>query len=327
MENLELLKNLTNKINKKEDVKEDKVVRSQGIDSELLAYIPKKEDLKDYISRGVDERLSVHYKLNKNPITQGKQGTGKTLSHMYYAYRQQVPFLCISCYEDMILHKLFGDKTIVNGTVVFKEGLFTKMIQIPSVILFDEINAINNSKSFDFHALLQNRELFIKDADNGNGKVYKLHPDCKIGFAQNPRSSKYMGGVTKPSSFLGRCTYLTFEDFSQEELLSILSKRFPKIKKEVLTNFCTLFQSSIDYITSNSINVDISLRQIINVVELYNSGLSLKDAISDGLISIIDAVSDPSKRKGFEFVASNIFKELYQEESETEEKAEKLFNK
>jgi hypothetical protein len=184
----------------------------------LEHYIPQECVFASYVERGIDKRLALHYDNKKHPLTQGKQGTGKTFSHEHYAYKRKLPFFLFSCHDDFKLNKLFGDKTIENGSVVFKESLFVMAIQNPSVILFDEVNAINNKESFPFHALLQNRELFVKDADNGNGKVYKLHPECRIGFAQNPRSAKYIGGNVKPSNFLGRCTFITYPEFTESDI-------------------------------------------------------------------------------------------------------------
>lgn len=282
---------------------------------ELRAYIPTEKDIEGYIERDSDARLDMHYRLDKHPITQGKQGTGKTFSHIYYAFKHKIPCMLISCFEDLVLHKFFGDKTIKDGSIVFREGILTKMIQYPSLILFDEINAVSNAKSFDFHALLQNRELFVKDADDGKGRTYKLHPKCRIGFAQNPRSAKYVGGVTKPSSFLGRCTYITFPDFTKDEIVRILRKRFPKLEKKDALRFATLFFEATNYLITNAVNVDISIRQIINVVEFYVNGMPLKQALNDGLIDVLDSISDPAKKEGLVTVTKAIFKELSVEEN------------
>ena len=291
---------------------------------ELKAFIPTQDDIDGYIERDVDKRLSTHYSLGKHPITQGKQGTGKTFSHLYYAFKQQVPFMLVSCFEDLLLHKFFGDKSIKDGTVIFKEGILTKMIQFPSVILFDEINAVGNAKSFDFHALLQNRELFVKDAADGEGKIYKLHPECRIGFAQNPRSSKYIGGTVKPSSFLGRCTYITFPDFQKDEMVSVLKKRFPKAKEERLVEFVDFFVEANNFLMTNGVAVDISIRQLINMVDFHEAGMSVEDSIDDALASVLDAISAPQHKKALMGVATTIFSAMNEDAQESETKIEKM---
>ena len=81
--------------------------RNFQIQPSLMSYIPDHKVFDCYIERSVDKRLGIHYDSGKYPITQGKQGTGKTFSHMYYAYKQQLPFFLYSGYEDFRLQKYF----------------------------------------------------------------------------------------------------------------------------------------------------------------------------------------------------------------------------
>lgn len=310
-------------LEKEAEVKNEVVVsmsKTSEILGDMKAYIPSDRDFVNYVERPSDAKLSIHYEIgasegsgHKYPITQGKQGTGKTFSHAYYAWRNKLPFFLFSCYEDFRLQKLFGDKTIINGTVKFKESLFVKAIQNPCVILFDEINAISNANSFDFHALLQNRELFIKDADDGNGKTYKLHKECRIGFAQNPKSAKYIGGNIKPSNFLGRCTFITYPEFTKDEIEDAMRKRFPGVKQSDICKFVTFYFAAVKLIETNSLPLDVSIRQLTNMIDLWVHGLSIKDAIYDGLISMFDAISQPNAKDAVYKLAEGTWKELLPE--------------
>jgi MoxR-like ATPase len=284
--------------------------REYQVDEDMKKYIPPDSEFTNYVERPVDRRLMIHMDAGKHPIAQGKQGTGKTFGFMYYAWKKKLPFFLFSCYEDMRLQKLFGDKTIQNGDVKFVEGLFTRAIQCPSVVLFDEVNAISNSNTFDFHALLQNHELFVKDADDGNGKLYRLHPDCRIGFAQNPKSSKYIGGNIKPSNFLGRCTYITYPEFSKKEIREAVSRKFPELGQVDLKNFVDYYYACTETIDKAGIPVDISIRQLLNMIDLYMHGLPLHVAIEDGLTSITEAISQPKLKESFYRLSQAVWKEL-----------------
>jgi midasin (ATPase involved in ribosome maturation) len=227
-------------------------------------------------------------------------------------------------YEDFRLTKLFGDKTIINGSIVFQESNFVKSIQGPSLVLFDEINALSNANTFDFHALLQNRELFIKDANNGMGNTYRLHNDCKIGFAQNPKSAKYIGGNIKASNFLGRCTYLTFPEFTKKEIRLALRKKFPALVKEDLEKFVAFYFATIETIEKASVPVDVSIRQLNNVIDLWNHGMPIQYAIEDGLTSVMESISQPKAKETFFRLAQAVWKELLpQSAKEKVEKEEK----
>jgi MoxR-like ATPase len=284
--------------------------KEYDVTERLQMFIPQASEFNDYIERDIDSRLALHYNTGKYPITQGKQGTGKTYSHMYYAYRNKMPFFLFSCYEDFKLSKLFGDKTIIEGTIIFKESLFVQAIQGPCVILFDEINAVSNPNTYDWHALLQNKELFIKDADNGNGKVYRLHPHCRMGFAQNPKSAKYIGGNIKQSNFLGRCTFISYPEFTESQIKEAISKRFSGIDKLDVNKFTKYYFAINDTIERAGIPVDISIRQLNNVIDLWLHGLPLRQALEDGLISILDAISQPKAKESFNRIADAVWKEL-----------------
>ena len=257
------------------------------------------KDFDNYLQRDVDIDLATHYNLGKHPITQGKQGTGKTSAHEFYAKTSNLPFHLISCYEDMKLHKLFGDKTIINGTVRYQESEFVNAIQGPCVILFDEINAISNANSFDFHAMLQNRELFVKDANDGKGKVFKMHKDCRIGFSQNPRSNKYIGGTIKPSNFLGRCTFLTFPEFTKSQTKQIIKGRLKDYSSTALDNIVGAYFDLLDMIEKANIPIDISIRQLLNLCDFLSSGMDMNKAWDQSFIYFLDAASQPNLKASF----------------------------
>ena len=291
-------------------------IPTAAVPVELQHYIPNGDLFRNYIERDIDKRLAMHYNLQaagyecKYPLTQGKQGTGKTFGHMYYAYTHKLPFFLFSCFEDFKLAKQFGDKTIVNGTIKFQESEFVKAIQSPSVILFDEVNAVSQANTYDFHALLQNRRLFIKDAEDGKGKTYDLHSQCRIGFAQNPKSAKYIGGNIRASNFLGRCTFITYPEFSIKEIQKSLRNKYPEMLEDDVIKFSKFYDACIKTIDQSQIPLDVSIRQLTNIIELWLHGMPLKDAIEDGLSSMLEAISQPKAKEAFHRLAEATWKEL-----------------
>ena len=281
-----------------------------AIPTELQGYVPDQQEFDCYIERPVDTLLAYHYDLSKYPITQGKQGTGKTYSHAYYAFKRKLPFFLYSAYEDFNLRKYFGDKTIENGTIKFQEGLFIKAITNPSVILIDEVNAVSEANIKDFNAFLQNRQLYIKDADGGRGKLFKLHDHCKIGFAQNPRSSKYIGGKVRSSDFLGRCTYITYPEFTKKQINKAMEQKYPTLAEKDRTLFVTFYFEIIKAIDSANIPFDISIRQLSNVIDLWLHGVPLKESIESGMLDIAEASSQPKTKESLYKIAQNVFAEL-----------------
>ena len=280
------------------------------VSDELKEFMHKDEEFDNYVIRDVDKRLAVHYNLGLYPITQGPQGTGKTMSHSYCAYAHKLPHLIISCFEDMTLAKFFGNSTIKNGSIEYKEGIFVRLTQAPSFLTFDEINAVGNAKTFDFHALLENRQLFIKDANNGDGKMFKLHPHCKIGFAQNPKSAKYSGGNIKGSAFLGRCSFIDYPQFTEKEIIKAIGLKFPQMIEEDRTKFAKFFFVILKAIEDAALPLDISIRQLNTVIKLWLAGIPIQQAIEDGMASMVVAVSQPKAKESFMRLAGGIWTEV-----------------
>lgn len=281
-----------------------------NIPQDLEMYIPADNLFENYIPRPVDTLLALHLDLGKYPIAQGKQGTGKTFSYMHYAWKKKLPFFLYSAYEDFNLRKYFGDKTIEQGSIKFQEGLFIRAITGPSVMLIDEVNAINEGNIKDFNAFLQNRQLYIKDADNSKGKTYAIHPDCRIGFAQNPKSGKYVGGKVRSSDFLGRCTYINYPEFTKLQVVQAITKKYPTMIQDDREKFVRFYCEVNKAIESANIPFDISIRQLINVIDLWIHKVDLKDALDSGMLDIATAASQPKTREALYKIAQAIWAEL-----------------
>jgi len=281
--------------------------KTYNVVEELKEYIPSDSLFDCYVERGIDKLLAIHYDLGKYPLTQGKQGTGKTFSHMHYAWKRQLPFFLYSAYADFNLRKYFGDKTITAGSIVFQEGLFIKAISNASVILIDEVNAIEEAGIKDFNAFLQNRQLYIKDADGGKGKIYKLHDHCHVGFAQNPKSSKYIGGKVRSSDFLGRCTYLTYPEFTKGQIETAIDKKYPTLNPTDRDKFITFYQQIIRAIDSANLPFDISIRQLNNIIDLWIHNVPLRDAVESGMLDIADASSQPKTKEALSKISEAIW--------------------
>lgn len=282
-------------------------VTQAEVSDELKPYVPNASIFESYVERPVDALLATHLNLGKYPIAQGKQGTGKTFSYMYYSYKHGLPFFLYSAYEDFNLRKYFGDKTIENGSIKFQEGLFIKAISNPSCVCIDEVNAIAESGIKDFNAFLQNRELYIKDADGGRGKVYHIHPQCRIGFAQNPKSSKYIGGKVRSSDFLGRCTYITFPEFTKKQIDMALSKKYPTLADQDRDKFVSFYREVLKAIDAANIPFDISIRQLNNMIDLWLHNVPLIDAIESGMLDIAEASSQPKTKEALSKIAEAVW--------------------
>ena len=152
---------------------------------------------------GVDGVIERKAKQRHAVILQGDAGTGKTKCAEQVSARAGKPFLRVACDDGATLKEFIGRREIINGTTFYKLGALCAMLQRPSVILFDEFNALDARRLFFLHELLDGRRFFVKDADGG--RVFNVHADAVILLACNPNGAKYSGTNKLNCALVNRC--------------------------------------------------------------------------------------------------------------------------
>jgi midasin (ATPase involved in ribosome maturation) len=252
-----------------------------------------------YIPRDVDNIVKAFAKLRRNICLIGDSGTGKTTLVEQFAANNRLPFLRISCDETSSLKTLLGSKEIINGTTYFRGGVLLELIQMPSVILFDEFNALHSSKLFFLHELLDNRRLFVQDADGG--KVIKIHPDCQIFLACNPSNKNY-GGTNKMNAALGnRTTVIDIPNIQIKDMEKLFEcgKHTDSIKQ--------FYGEAVRAISDKGLRVAFSLRNIQRVTEAIHYGMKPLLAMRYEFYNAALLTASEVERDIFEGIALRIF--------------------
>ena len=109
---------------------------------DLTEFIPMEKDL-NYLPRSVDADL---VEISKMPLAKrrpvyllSEAATGKTSTVRNFAFEKKLPFLLIEVDASMNFNDLLYKVKLQNATATYEPGLLIKMIQQPSVILFDEL--------------------------------------------------------------------------------------------------------------------------------------------------------------------------------------------
>lgn len=261
-------------------------------DPEIVGYKPRKQYLKG---------LSTYLASSLPVLLIGEAGTGKTSLARYYAFENKSPFLEISCDSLLGFRELLGQVNITDGTSHFIEGIFTKMIQQPSTILLDEITALDPGKNFMLHQLLQSREFFVKEANRGEGKVYKLHPGVKLILACNPPTGKYPGTNRMNVALVDRPQVIWIEELSMSEVKEIIPAHAHKEK------LLLYYNDSRKVIQAHNIRTTFSLRGIKKILASLNAGMTLNTALHDGFLNGARATGGEEGYRVLLGVAKTIF--------------------
>jgi len=245
---------------------------SKPKENKLNVYIPKEDEFGDYIHRQIDDKLAAILEANKVALLVGETGTGKTYACRYYAYRYNLPCLIISLDDNSKFNHLLGFREIRNNETTFEPGLMVDFLQNPSLILFDEINALPAKAAFRFHEMIENRSLFIPELK----KTIKIHPECRIAFACNQKNLRYIGTNSFNAAFLDRLIIIKFPHFTQEELAKHL-----KIEEDILQ----FYTKAVNMINKNEMRTMYSIRTIKQYQLLRSIGFNKMEAFKIAFIN------------------------------------------
>ena len=243
-------------------------------DGEILHYKPRKQYF---------EHMKTYYNTGGSILLVGEAGTGKTSLSRYLAYHLGLPFLEVSCDALLGFQELFGQVNITDGTSHFIEGLFLKFIQQPSIILLDEVNALDPAKNFKLHQLLNSGEIFVKEANRGAGKLYKVNPKCFIILAGNPPTGKYNGVNRFNCAFIDRPeANIRIEEFTAEELNNIIPAHEQK------ENLLRFYKEVREVVKRENLRTTFSIRSIKRILGGLSLGLDIQQSLLYGFLNGVE---------------------------------------
>jgi hypothetical protein len=82
------------------------------------------------------------------------------------------------------------------------------------------------------------------------------------------------------------------------------------LNKDDMERFVKFYFACTETIEKANVPVDVSIRQLNSVVDLWLHGLPIQYAIEDGLTSIMEAISQPKAKETFFRLAQAVWKEL-----------------
>jgi len=232
----------------------------------------------------------------------GEAGTGKTTMSKALAYITQRPWLLVSCDGKLNPRVLFGQISIKNGTSFFTEGIFTMLSQVPCVVTLAEWNCLDGSVQTTFNEILNNRRVFIAEADGGKGKTYHLHPKCFITADCNPPGAKYTGAQKSNVASVDRMQVINIPQLSHPEITAIIGAGLYTSK------LADLYLQTNDTIKTNGFRCAITLRGLKRAAALLAKGYTEKDVIELGVLNAIELTGGPDARMAIEQVAKSMFK-------------------
>jgi len=163
------------------------------LESELAKLIPPIEYLNKYKNRKINGFSDFDFydiaRKNQKPILiSGPTGSGKTMSFWAYAAKEKLPVLSVNCHGMTTLEAIVGTWQPSNEGFIWRDGIATKAIQQPSILIIEEINMSDETLSSIWYSLLDDRQNLVLDTKDGS--VINIHPGCLRVATMNPN---YLG--------------------------------------------------------------------------------------------------------------------------------------
>jgi hypothetical protein len=229
--------------------------------------------------KGVDDIIESLSTAKEPVCLIGDAGSGKTKLSEQLSARLGLPFVRVACDDTTMLKDMLGRTQIKNGTTFFRTGILAEMVQQPSVILFDEFNALPSGKLFFLHELLDTRRLLIKDGQGG--QVINFHDECRILLACNFNNAKYSGTNKTNSALADRPCIIEIPPFKPTDVATLFDTGHEQTTKDLMKFYVDVNHT----IKQQGLRCIFSLRGVNRIAKGIKRGDSVKQTLEYGLFN------------------------------------------
>lgn len=251
----------------------DSDLESEGDDYELFGTV--------YVQTIVKRALTAALKIAQstsavNILLTGSSGNGKTSLAKSFADRNGLSFTKVNCSVVRDPEEWFGYREAVDGTTVFVETEFTKMVKAGNaVILLDELNRLEPYLHNSLMPLLdETRSTQVHGYDITCGPQTVFIATINLG-------ADFTGTFVMDVALKNRMDItIAMAPLTFEKELELICKR-TSIPTAAGTKLLKMLTKVRDAVAEHEISVDVSHRSALKIARLYVTGdLSMKEAVS-----------------------------------------------
>ena len=219
----------------------------------------------------------------------GERSTGKTSFFEQYAARTGRPLVRISCHKDMDSISFIGGDILSGGSCVFREGIVLKAALKPAtVVLFDEMSALNPHCAIALHSLLEIKP--VRTIETDCGKKFTVAQDVVFCAADNTlgcgdESGNYSGTNECNSALTDRFqTALKFDYLPESAEVKLIVGR-TGIGADAALSIVKLANVARTKAASGALTQPPSLRQLLAWAHLARLGVGVQSAFESCVVN------------------------------------------
>ena len=234
------------------------------MDSELAKQVPEKKYLDVYKHRKVYgfEDFNLYDKCRARGdsiLVEGPTGSGKTMSFWAYAHKNNLPVLSVNCHGMTTSEAIIGTWQPSSEGFTWKDGIATKGIKVPSVIIIEEINMSDETLSSIWYSLLDGRRNIVLDTKDG--AVIDIHPETLIVATMNPN---YAGTHPLNQALRNRFSHKLEYGYDKRIEKSLIRKFH---NQELINAYYNVITGIREAKKRDELETDVSTRDIVKFME------------------------------------------------------------
>ncbi len=232
-----------------------------------------------YYGKDVWEEAATALLCGENLLLAGPKATGKNVLAENLAAAFGRPSWDVSFYINTDAATLLGTDTFANGAVSLRKGPIYRCAEEGGCGILDEINMAKNESLAVLHATLD----FRRSIDMPGYERIRLHDATRFIATMN---YGYAGTRELNEALCSRFVVLDMPAITEEGLMKLLRREFPRLKQAYASQLAGLFQDIQKKCDGGELSTKpLDLRGLVASVRLMQTGLEGNRALELGLVN------------------------------------------
>ena len=232
-----------------------------------------------YYGKNVWEEAATALLCGENLLLAGPKATGKNVLAENLAAAFGRPSWDVSFYINTDAATLLGTDTFANGAVSLRKGPIYRCAEEGGFGILDEINMAKNESLAVLHATLD----FRRSIDMPGYERIRLHDATRFIATMN---YGYAGTRELNEALCSRFVVLDMPAITEEGLMKLLRREFPRLKQAYASQLAGLFQDIQKKCDGGELSTKpLDLRGLVASVRLMQTGLEGNRALELGLVN------------------------------------------
>ena len=232
-----------------------------------------------YYGKDVWEEAATALLCGENLLLAGPKATGKNVLAENLAAAFGRPSWDVSFYINTDAATLLGTDTFANGAVSLRKGPIYRCAEEGGFGILDEINMAKNESLAVLHATLD----FRRSIDMPGYERIRLHNATRFIATMN---YGYAGTRELNEALCSRFVVLDMPAITEEGLMKLLRREFPRLKQAYASQLAGLFQDIQKKCDGGELSTKpLDLRGLVASVRLMQTGLEGNRALELGLVN------------------------------------------